>query len=145
MKQEIEKVIGKLAKYITSENEIDEDEFEEFLYEISDELDEIETNFDAIEPLLNIIEKNPDLEYGGPGPLGHFMEKHYKKGYEELLLLSIEREPTIYTLQLLHRLINDKNNPNQQKFLEAMKNVSLNKEYSKEIIDEAKDSLRYFK
>lgn len=144
MKEQIEEIINKLNAYVQETEEVDDDEFEGYLYDITDELDEMEDNFDAIEPLLHFIENNPDLYYGGPGPLGHFMEKHYKNGYEEVLVSSIERKPTLYTLQLLHRLINDKDNPNHKEYLNLMKNISLSKEYSEDIIDEAKDSLSYF-
>lgn len=144
MKEQIEEIINKLNAYIQETDEVDDDELEGYLYEITDELDEIEDNSAAIEPLLHFIENNPDLYYGVPGPLGHFMEKHYKKGYEELLVSSIERNPTLYTLQLLHRLINDRENPNHQNYLAVMKKISLSKEYSEDIIEEANDSLSYF-
>lgn len=51
----------------------------------------MENNFEAIEPILQLIERSPDIDYGGPGPLGSFLENYYKKGYEELLLKSIEK------------------------------------------------------
>jgi hypothetical protein len=145
MTEQIKIVISKLDKYIREAYETDdEDTFSESLYEIRDELEKMEVNFDAIEPILKLIESNDDIDYGGPGPLSHFMETFYKKGYEEQLLKSIERKPTVYTLYLLHRIINDKDNPNHKKFLSIMKRISLSKEYPEKIIDEAKNSLTYF-
>ena len=104
----------------------------------------IGNNFDAIEPILLLIEGSADIDYGGPGPLGSFLENHYKKGYEELLLKSIERKPTEFTLHLLHRLINDKNNPDFQRYFDLMKRISLSNEYPENIFENAKDSLTYF-
>ena len=42
--------------------------------------------FDLVEPILEIIESNPNVDFGMPGDLVHFVEKFYKKGYEELLI-----------------------------------------------------------
>ena len=142
MTEEVKLVISKLEKYIQEAD--DEDEFIESLCEIRDELEETDNNVEAIEPIFKLIESNEDIDYGGPGPLAHFMESFYKKGYEEQLLQSIERKPTEYTLHLLHRLINDKNDPNHLKYLGIMKSISVSKEYTENIIEEAKDSLSYF-
>jgi len=145
MKEQIKNIISKLEKHIQEAyNADDEDDFTESLCEIRDELEETKNNFEAIEPILQLIECNEDIEYGGPGPLAHFMESYYKNGYEEQLIKSIERKPTEYTLHLLHRLINNEDDPNHKKYLAIMRNISLNKEYSENIIEEAKDSLTYF-
>lgn len=145
MTTQIETIITNLEQYIQKAYETgDEYEFIDLAYEICDELEAIEDNFNAIEPLFELIERSPDIDYGCPGPLGSFMENHYKNGYEELLLKSIERKPTEYTLFLLHRLINDKNNSEHQKYLDLMKSISLNTAYPQNIIDNAKDSLTYF-
>lgn len=145
MREQIKKNIDQLEGYIKKAQETgDGYEFIDPAYEIMDELEETENNFEAVEPILQLIERSPYIDYGGPGPLGSFLEGHYKKGYEELLLKSIERKPTEYTLHLLHRLINDKDSPNHQSYLGLMKKVSLSKEYPENIIENAKDSLAYF-
>ncbi len=36
----------------------------------------------------------------------NYMERFYRHGYEELLMKSIERRPTIHTLFMMNRLIN---------------------------------------
>ncbi|RZL68008.1 MAG: hypothetical protein EOO93_04315 [Pedobacter sp.] len=145
MTEQIRNIIDRLKTYIKKAEESgDKYDFIDPAYEVADELNGIENNFDAIEPILLIIERSPDIDYGGPGPLGSFLENHYKKGYEELLLKSIERRPTEFTLHLLHRLINDKNNPNFQTYFDLMKKISLSNEYPENIIENAKDSLTYF-
>lgn len=145
MTEQINGIINRLEEHMKKANETgDKYEFIDPAYEINDELSEMENNFDAIEPILKLIERSPDIDYGGPGPLGHFLENHYKKGYEELLLKSIERKPTEFTLGLLHRLINDKKNPNFQSYFEVMKKISLSNEYPENIIENAKNSLTYF-
>ncbi|MFB9077958.1 hypothetical protein ACFFLS_04730 [Flavobacterium procerum] len=145
MTTQIKTIITNLEQYIQKAYETgDKYEFIDPAYEICDELEAMEDNFDAIKPIFELIERSPDIDYGGPGPLASFMEKYYKNGYEELLLQSIERKPTEYTLGLLHRLINDKNNSEHKKYLAVMKSISLNTAYPQNIIDNAKDSLTYF-
>lgn len=48
--------------------------------------------FELVAPILEIIESNPDIDFGTPGDLVHFVEKFYKKGYEELLLKSVRKK-----------------------------------------------------
>ena len=143
MKKQISEIINRLEEYIKKAKETgDKYDFIDPAYEVTDELNGMENNFDAIEPIFLLIERSPDIDYGGPGPLGSFFERYYKKGYEELLLNSIERKPTEFTLHLLHRLINDKKNPNHQSYLDIMKKISLSNEYPENIIENAKRSLQ---
>ena len=145
MTEQLRTLISRLEQYIEKACERnDQYDFATSMTEISDALEQAENNFEAIGPILELIERNPDLNYGAPGPLAHFMEAYYKKGYEELLVNSIKRKPTEYTLFLLHRVMNDTHNPNHLAFLDLMKKVSLNKEYPENIIDQARDSLTYF-
>lgn len=59
-----------------------------------------------VEPILRFMEANPDLDYGMPGGLVHFLESLHGRGYEQLLLDSIQRQPTKMTTWMLNRLIN---------------------------------------
>jgi len=38
--------------------------------------------FELVAPILEIIESNPDIDFGTPGDLVHFVEKFYKKGLQ---------------------------------------------------------------
>ena len=144
MTEQITTVIAQIEAYIQTAEEADDKwEYLEPISEIVDELIELENNFDAIQPILELIERSPDIDYGGPGPLGHFLERHTKKGYEELLLKSIDRKPTIYTLDLLHRLVTDKENPNHKIYIDLMIKVSLSTNYPEDIIESAKENLSY--
>ena len=144
MTEQITTVIAQIEAYIqTAEEADDASDYLEPISEIVDELIELENNFDAIQPILELIERSPDIDYGGPGPLGHFLERHSKKGYEELLLKSIDRKPTIYTLDLLHRLVTDKENPNHKIYIDLMIKVSLSTNYPEDIIESAKENLSY--
>jgi len=145
MTEEINKIILQLEDVIRIAEETDDKyEFIEPASKLLEKLNDLENSFEAIEPIFELIERSPDIDYGGPGPLGHFLETYYQQGYEELLIKSIDRKPTLFTLFLLHRLMNDKENPNHQQYFDIMKKISLSDEYPESIIEEAKDSLTYF-
>jgi hypothetical protein len=61
---------------------------------------------DAVRPILQFMEEHPTIDFGLPGPLVHFTERFYGNGYEQELLLSIQRRPTQHTVWMLNRLIN---------------------------------------
>jgi hypothetical protein len=50
--------------------------------DVIEELSELDEVSEAIEPILKIMETNPSVDYGEPGPLVHFCESYYKNGYE---------------------------------------------------------------
>lgn len=56
--------------------------------------------------VLGFMEEHPDVDFGGPGALVHFVEQFDGPGYEAALLASLERRPTFITTMLLNRLIN---------------------------------------
>ena len=71
--------------------------------------DEVRSNADgslAMEAMLRVIEKNPTVDLGSPGPLVHTLETFYKNGYDEKLLESLARKPTDLTVWMLNRLVN---------------------------------------
>lgn len=47
--------------------------------------------FELVEPILAVISSNPQVDFGMPGDLVHFVEQFYKKGYEELLISSVRK------------------------------------------------------
>jgi len=75
-------------------------------------------------PVIRLIEENPDAELGNPGGLVHFVEKFYEKGYESLLVESLERSPTAHTIWMLNRIINDTSNPARREYVDLMKRIA---------------------
>jgi hypothetical protein len=61
---------------------------------------------DAVEPVLRFMEENPSVDFGAPGALVHFLERFYRKGYEERLISSVGRRPTAVTVWMVNRLLN---------------------------------------
>lgn len=66
---------------------------------------------ESVEPILRFIEDHPNLDYGMPGPLVHFIEEFYLKGYEERLIESVGRKPTMMTVWMLNRILNGTEEP----------------------------------
>lgn len=83
--------------------------------------------FNAIDPILYFMERNPNIDYGSPGPLVHFVEKFYRKGYEQKLIESVQRMPTPHTLWMLNRIINGESDNNERnKMIDMMGDISKN-------------------
>lgn len=61
---------------------------------------------EVIDDVLSFMESHQDVEYGAPGPLVHFVESFFGRGYEDKLVLSVSRKPTQMTVWMLNRVIN---------------------------------------
>src|SRR5262245_37116403 len=65
-----------------------------------------DAGFESVEPILQFMEVHPTQDYGMPGPLVHFVEEFYTKGYEDKLIESVSRNPTMMTVWMLNRVLN---------------------------------------
>jgi len=128
--EEIKKAIDKAA------TTGDKYQFIDPVFDLTDELEQCETPFDAVRPILELIESSPNIDFGGPGPLGSFMEKFYHEGYEEELVASLKRKPTEYTIALMFRIIADKKNPNLSEYKHLLKSLDYTSEIDTFWLDE---------
>lgn len=112
---------------------------EEKLETIIDENDSLEN----VKRILTFMEKHPDVDYGMPGPLVHYIERFFLKGYEELLYDSVKNSPTEHTLWMLNRIINSPKLINRDKYLTLMKGIAVSDNVPKQIRSEAKLFLNY--
>ena len=82
---------------------------------------------EAVEPIMRFMEEHPAIDFGMPGPLVHFVERRYGKGYEEKLTASVERKPTSHTVWMLNRVINGTKQPDlKQRFIATMDRARFN-------------------
>jgi hypothetical protein len=82
---------------------------------------------ETIEPILRFMESHPSLDFGSPGPLVHFVERFYGRGYEQRLLQSIQRRPIALTAWMLNRVINGtKDAGTRMSFIDLMEKASGN-------------------
>lgn len=89
--------------------------------------------FELVEPILEIIGTHPTVDFGMPGDLVHLVELFYKRGYEELLVSSVRKNPTAHNIWMVHRCFNDVNNPKGEMFVELMKELKADSSVSTDI------------
>ena len=131
----MENIIKKLERYI---------EDDEVTYEFDDaieELEQLDLGLLSVESLLGFMEKHPFTDFGMPGEIVHYMERFYRHGYEELLVKSIERCPTIHTLFMMNRLING--GGDREYYMELLKEVTERTDIEKKIQDVAQEYIDF--
>lgn len=119
---------------------------EENLYETNNILENIKyesNSFEYVERIFELIENNPNLYFGNPGPIVHFMELYYKKGYEDLLLKSVNKCPTMQTIFMMSRVINDPKLEEREKYINTLKTLLQKNCIDKEIKEEIESILSY--
>lgn len=89
--------------------------------------------FELVEPILEIIGNNPTVDFGMPGDLVCYVECFYKKGYEELLIASVRKNPTPHNIWMVHRCYNDYKNPIHEKFKNLVKDLKEDRNISDDI------------
>lgn len=118
------------------ENSIGSDDFESVMEENIMKLEIQNVGIEAVEPLLQLMERHPLDDFGAPGAIVHFVERFYKKGYEELLVKSIKRKPTMHTVWMLNRIING--SENKKDYIELMNNIIECNDFEEEIRNQAR-------
>jgi hypothetical protein len=78
----------------------------------------------AVGPVLRFIERHPDEDLGAPGPLVHFVEQFYRRGYEDQLVESVQRQPTELNLWMLNRLINGSEGDERERYIDLMQQIA---------------------
>lgn len=124
-------------------NELKDAILEENFYKTNEVIEKIKQEDKAFEYLsfiFEIMEENPELDYGMPGPIVHYMESYYKKGYEVLLLHSVRKFPTSHTVWMLNRVMNDPHIDNKEEYIEVLK-LSLNRN---DISDDVRNDIEIF-
>jgi hypothetical protein len=90
---------------------------------IADELETLGVGVESVTTTLKFMERNPDLDFGLPGPLVHFAERFHRRGYEQALLESVRRCPTPHTVWMLHRVINGATPIERHELVEVLRAV----------------------
>lgn len=140
----MEEHINKIEEFLTNNDWMkNESEFENIMYEIRDSLTSNGVGIEAVEPILELMERYPLVSFGSPGALTHFMETFYKKGYEALLERSVRKAPTVHTVWLLNRLINGATDEKALEYIQIMKSIYGYCNLHQEIRDVAKALLEY--
>ena len=81
-----------------------------------------------VEPILQFMESHPAIDFAGThGPLIRFMERFQGLGYEEKLVESILRKPTVATVAVFDSVIHATQSPETKRgMLATLKRARLN-------------------
>lgn len=121
-------------------NELKDAIMKEDFYETNAILEKIlekDNALDYVEPLINIMESNPEIDYGMPGLVIHFIENFPTEDYVEILLNSLKRKPTSNTLWMLNRIIND-SPANKEEYIGVLYETSRRNDVEADIKETAK-------
>ena len=106
-------------------------------YSIDDDIKQAMFNlanpYVLVEPILELIATNPTVDFGNPGELVHFVEQFYKKGYEDLLIASVLKQPSPHNIWMLHRCFNAPNDSRHQVYQEVIETIRADALVSDEI------------
>lgn len=101
---------------------IPDDDFVDRSTELVEQWGDAEANLATVAAVLRFMEAHPDVEFGMPGALVHFVERFHRRGYEPLLLDSIARRPTAHTAWMLSRVINGaEDEPSRAAYVHALR------------------------
>lgn len=143
----MEKYLQPLVKFLDSHHWMDnEEEFVLMQYDMVELMEQNQLGVESVQPILELMEKHPLVEFGSPGPLTHFIEKFYQQNsrfYEDLLLQSVLKQPTVHTVWLLNRIINGVKTENSLELIQVLKSVSVNTSIHQEICVVAANFLEY--
>ncbi len=128
-------MIEKLIKDM--EEHIDCDDFEEVQEKCLFQIEKEDLGVSAIAPLLLFMERHPLSDFGMPGAIVHYAEKFYKKGYEDLLITSVIRRPTVHTVWMINRIKNA--NENSDKYEKILNDILERQDIEEEIKNTVKE------
>lgn len=131
----LDEVIAKI------EAAVDTDDFESVQYQCVEDLETAGVGIEAVAPLLEIYERHPLSDFGMPGDITHFAERFYGKGYEELLLESFRRRPTVHTAWLMNRCVNGEKDEGKWQSMLALMNATLDRD---DLEPEVKREIQHF-
>ncbi len=124
------------------ENSIDEYEEADtlVLYDCIDAITGAGYRMEALEPLLQLLERHPTAYFGDPGAIVHFIEQ-FSGEYENLLLKSLRRTPTVTTVWMANRCING--GTQAEAFMGILKEIVGRTDVDRAIKDRAQEYLDF--
>ncbi|WP_186133518.1 hypothetical protein [Burkholderia gladioli] len=114
------------------------------LDELDDLCDEIDGRSDGgqfLDALFSILENNPNEDFGSPGAIVHTAERYFGKGYEQKLIESLSRNPTVHTVWMLNRVINGVDGDLKVFFIDLMRRISSDNSIGADVRGVAKEFL----
>jgi hypothetical protein len=112
----------KVIKELNQMTIVDSEDYDnlERIDELIDFLKENKDGHLACEAMISLLERHPHVEFGTPGQPIHALES-YSGHYEELLMASLDRQPTFMTIWMLNRIINEEKGLTKNSLIEKLK------------------------
>lgn len=95
---------------------------------------------EVIIPLLELLERNPLVNFGSPGAIVHYLEK--LDGYNEQLVKSIKKTPTLHTIWMLNRCINV-HDEKESEYMDLLRSVLSRNDVDNSIKECAKEFIEF--
>lgn len=121
------------------EEQVDSDGFEEVQEACMLQIEEEGLGIAAVEPLLLFMERHPLNDFGMPGAIVHYVEQFYKSGYEDLLIASVTRRPTLHTVWMINRIKNA--GENSDRYRKVLQDILEKQDVEAEIKESVKEFL----
>ena len=123
-----------------------EPEFWLLQYDIVDKMKAENVGKESVQPILELMEKYPLVEFGTPGALTHFIESFSEKNsdwYDNLVVQSVKKCPTVHTVWLLNRILNPSIGEKRKEYFQIMESIYSNKTLHEDIQKVAENFLEY--
>ena len=126
------------------ESNIDSSDFPSCCETAVAEIKRLNLSIGAIEPLLSFMTKYPDLDYGMPGALIHFIESFPEAAYIDFLIRCIQKQPTEHNVWMLLRIMNTWESSRQDEYIGIMKTALLHPNINEGVKESIKEYLQDF-
>lgn len=127
-------------------NELKTAILKEDFYETNKILEKVFNEGDSlryVEFLIRIMEENPNIDFGMPGPVVHFIEQFPETEYVDMLLNSLKRKPTSHTLWMLNRIINDPTSKRKSEYIQILLKIAQRSDIDTFIKKQAEEYYKY--
>lgn len=132
LEQEITKIEESIDEYDEADTLV--------IYDSIDTITNAGYKSEAVEPLLQLLERHPTAYFGDPGAIVSFIEQ-FGGEYEDFLAASVKRTPTITTVWMVNRCINA--GEHTEEWMDILKEIASREDVNKRIKESAQEFLDF--
>lgn len=113
----------------------------ERLYELTDAVMTLPSPEKTIPEMFAVMERLSESDLGSPGPLVHTLETF--TGYQEELVKSVRRRPTVLSVWMINRILNtDLASDVRRDFMALLRDAEVHPEATSEAREQARDFIK---
>lgn len=132
LEQEIAKIEASIDEYDEADTLV--------MYDSIDVITNAGYKFEAVEPLLQLLERHPTAYFGSPGAIVNFIEQ-FSGEYENSLAASVRSIPTSTTVWMLNRCINA--GEHTEEFMHILKEIADRTDVNQDVKERAQEYLDF--